>query len=58
MGLLCGVGVLGPLGHQGVGVSGCIGGCRECRYSSVRIGIGDMRGHWGSPRSVGAIRGN
>ena len=30
---------------------------RECRYSEPRRGIGGIRGHWGAPRCVGAVRG-
>ena len=34
------------------GVRG-VGAGRECRYSGTRKGIGNIRGHWGSPRGVG-----
>ena len=43
----------------GVGVSGCIGTGRECRYSGARRGIGSIRGigdFLGSIEGVEAIR--
>ena len=62
-GLVGGVGMLGPLWmHQGtsgsvrgVGVQGCIGTGRDCRYSVARRSIG-YQGHWGLLGSVvGAV---
>ena len=38
------------------GVRGVLGTGRECRYSGTRRGIGGIRGHWGLPRGVGAVR--
>ena len=29
------------------------GAGRDCRYSGVRKGIVDIRGHWGIPKDVG-----
>ena len=29
------------------------GAGRECRYSGARMGIGNIRGHWRSPKGKG-----
>ena len=38
------------------GVRGILGAGRECRYSGARRGIGGIRGHFGVPRGIVAIR--